>query len=222
MAKFGPESTVSATATDRYAPHPKPIRQQPQGLRTRFTPIGVPVATPPQTITNTTKTAHNTAVFKKPSSSSDSASESDSDSDEEMINAPASSGVTSSLSQKSATKPTEDLNLKRKHVGDGDATPNGKDLKATEKSTTKRHKSNKSVSASADTAKASSKPISAKKETPVAAPELSQVSSSASTTSATPSKSKKDKSDKKSKVLEKKARTTQTPIPPPQPFGMKR
>ncbi|KAI2463357.1 DNA-directed RNA polymerase I subunit RPA34.5-domain-containing protein [Annulohypoxylon bovei var. microspora] len=45
IAKFGPGGTVSATATDDYAPIPKAIREQPQGLKPRFTPIGVPTPT---------------------------------------------------------------------------------------------------------------------------------------------------------------------------------
>ncbi|KAI1098091.1 DNA-directed RNA polymerase I subunit RPA34.5-domain-containing protein [Jackrogersella minutella] len=48
VAKFGPGGTVSATATDDYAPIPKAIREQPEGLRPRFTPIGVPNPTPSQ------------------------------------------------------------------------------------------------------------------------------------------------------------------------------
>lgn len=42
IAKFGPGGTVSSTADDNYAPAPKAIREQPQGLKPRFTPIGVP------------------------------------------------------------------------------------------------------------------------------------------------------------------------------------
>ncbi|KAI0886815.1 DNA-directed RNA polymerase I subunit RPA34.5-domain-containing protein [Annulohypoxylon maeteangense] len=45
IAKFGPGGAVSATATDDYAPIPKAIREQPQGLKPRFTPIGVPTPT---------------------------------------------------------------------------------------------------------------------------------------------------------------------------------
>ncbi|KAI1451428.1 DNA-directed RNA polymerase I subunit RPA34.5-domain-containing protein [Annulohypoxylon moriforme] len=42
IAKFGPGGAVSATATDDYAPIPRPVREQPATLKTRFTPIGVP------------------------------------------------------------------------------------------------------------------------------------------------------------------------------------
>ncbi|KAI1210237.1 DNA-directed RNA polymerase I subunit RPA34.5-domain-containing protein [Annulohypoxylon truncatum] len=45
IAKFGPGGAVSATATDDYAAIPKAIREQPQGLKPRFTPIGVPTPT---------------------------------------------------------------------------------------------------------------------------------------------------------------------------------
>ncbi|KAI1768450.1 DNA-directed RNA polymerase I subunit RPA34.5-domain-containing protein [Hypoxylon sp. FL1150] len=47
IAKFGPDGAISATATDEYTPVPKPIRQQPQNLKPRFTPIGVPTPMPP-------------------------------------------------------------------------------------------------------------------------------------------------------------------------------
>ncbi|KAI1087155.1 DNA-directed RNA polymerase I subunit RPA34.5-domain-containing protein [Rostrohypoxylon terebratum] len=45
IAKFGPGGTVSSTAAENYAPAPKVIREQPEGLKPRFTPIGVPTPT---------------------------------------------------------------------------------------------------------------------------------------------------------------------------------
>ncbi|KAI0475648.1 DNA-directed RNA polymerase I subunit RPA34.5-domain-containing protein [Xylariaceae sp. FL0804] len=70
MAKFGPKGDDSATATDQYIPKTKAIREQPQGLKARYTPIGVPTPILP--------------------SMRNSATRSESDSDSEMSTGPAS------------------------------------------------------------------------------------------------------------------------------------
>ncbi|KAI1385813.1 uncharacterized protein F4822DRAFT_432672 [Hypoxylon trugodes] len=96
-ATFGPNGATSATATDDYTPIPKAIRDQPQGLRPRFTPIGVPNPALPQ------------IQLPKPQSTpaqdDSSESESESESDEEVA----------------APKPKKpevtNGNLKRKHPG---------------------------------------------------------------------------------------------------------
>ncbi|KXJ90758.1 DNA-directed RNA polymerase I subunit RPA34.5-domain-containing protein [Microdochium bolleyi] len=80
QVKFGPDGGESATATDNYAIKPRAVRQQPQGLRPRFTPIGVP---------RQPVAAVAPLVQKRSAPASDD--ESESSSDEEMADAPASS-----------------------------------------------------------------------------------------------------------------------------------
>ncbi|GAW13264.1 hypothetical protein ANO14919_026440 [Xylariales sp. No.14919] len=124
MAKFGPGGEVHATATDDYVPIPKPIREQPEGLRARYTPIGVP--TPP--IPSVAPTKRTTA--SAPSSESGS----DGESDVEMTTPPAS--IATPSRKKSAKSDVTNGDRKRKHSGDEDQA--AKRLKGGQ-STEKKH-----------------------------------------------------------------------------------
>jgi len=84
QVKFGPDGGESSTATDNYAIKPKAVRQQPQGLRPRFTPIGVPRLP-----------AAAAPTLSQSNASSTSGTDSDSDSDDEVADAP--SAIVTSL-----------------------------------------------------------------------------------------------------------------------------
>ncbi|KAI0554761.1 DNA-directed RNA polymerase I subunit RPA34.5-domain-containing protein [Xylaria curta] len=129
MAKFGPGGEVHATATDNYVPVPKPVREQPEGLRVRYTPIGVP--TPVASSTASTQSISTSSQTKKKApvqTSSSSESESASDSDVEMTTPSAS--VTPASQMKSANTSMTNGDRKRKHIGDEDQS--AKRLKAVE------------------------------------------------------------------------------------------
>ncbi|ORY58886.1 DNA-directed RNA polymerase I subunit RPA34.5-domain-containing protein [Pseudomassariella vexata] len=104
-AKFGGESTVSATATDDYVRRPKPIREQPEGLRARFTPIGVPNPKPVPFTRPAVKASAIASLRTKPAAESSS----ESDSDEEM---------TTTAALPFQPKPVANDNLKRKQPVD--------------------------------------------------------------------------------------------------------
>ncbi|KAL7619517.1 hypothetical protein AAE478_010057 [Parahypoxylon ruwenzoriense] len=197
MAKFGPGGAVSATATDDYAPIPKAIREQPQGLRPRFTPIGVPNPAPSQI-----QLLKPRAAPAAQATSSESESESESSSDEEMANV--SNLATPSIPPKKSKSDAVNGKLKRKHPGDEEKSASTKEPQSHEKSA-KRPKT-----------------ASAKKPTPVQPPVLSRVASPPNgTPSKAPGSSSKGKTKKdKPKLLMKP--TKQTPIPPPTLPGMKR
>lgn len=251
MAQFGPGGTVSSTASDEYAPQPKRVREQPQGLRARFTPIGVPtpqIAKPSPMATRTKNVARPTAHDS--SESSDSESESESDSDEEMADAPTSSLPTISSPSKISEAHVANSKLKRKQPGDEQKLqPSPPKEPASSEQTSKRRKSVKPAS-SAKTASVpastpsgaskskvsssqASKPASVMKETPIAAPNFALLTSSASVPTNTPSKAapatkSKDKKEKKERKSRKEATTyspptevKRTPIPPPSFPGMK-
>ncbi|KAI0533095.1 DNA-directed RNA polymerase I subunit RPA34.5-domain-containing protein [Xylaria digitata] len=204
MTKFGPGGEVHATATDDYAPLPKPIREQPEGLRVRYTPIGVPTPTIPSPAPTKKTPASGPSSQQKMNvptrSSSGSEGDSDEESDVEMTAPP------TSIAPPSQTKPAK-LGLpngdrKRKHPGDEDqAAKRLKGIQSTEKSSTK-------------------------KSAPAQAPTSSEVSiSTPSKTSSTKIKDKKEKA-KKEKTPKSVAMTPstakQTPIPLPTYPGMRR
>ncbi|KAF3067361.1 hypothetical protein GL218_08554 [Daldinia childiae] len=148
IAKFGPGGTVSATATEDYAPVPKAIREQPQGLRPRFTPIGVPSSTPQvQSLESRPAPVVTRAVS---SSESDSESESTSDKDSAVL-------PTATNSKKSKKPEVVNGKLKRKQPeGEGKSAP-VQEPRSQEKSA-KRPKTTKPTS---------SKVPSSSKETPI-------------------------------------------------------
>lgn len=195
MVKFGPQGTESATAADSYAPKPRAIRQQPKGLKPRFTPIGVPKVSQPASAPVSGQTRRG------------SEGETDSDSDEEMTEAPPPNGVSTPIAANSK--------LKRKHAPEEIAQQAAatKEAKSNEKGA-KRHKSNKSVASMTPTSssQARSAATSAMKETPIPAPSLAAAGNSSLET---PSKTKKEKKEKNSSSKEKTSKTSQTPIPPP-------
>ncbi|KAI1346345.1 DNA-directed RNA polymerase I subunit RPA34.5-domain-containing protein [Xylaria sp. FL0043] len=200
MAKFGPGGEVYATATENYVPVPKPIRQQPEDLRVRYTPIGVPTPAIPSAVP-TKKTAVNASSSQaktkaSPQSSSSSDSESDSESDVEMTT------PTASIVPASQTKPVKsDLtngDRKRKHAGEQDQAA-------------KRQKAGKPAEIP-----------NAKKET------VAPAANSSATPSKKPSTKPKEKKEKAKKEKTPKSAvmtpttTKQTPIPLPSYPGMKR
>ncbi|KAI5922950.1 DNA-directed RNA polymerase I subunit RPA34.5-domain-containing protein [Camillea tinctor] len=214
MAKFGPGGEVGATASNEYVPHPKPIRQQPKGLKPRFTPIGVPNPKVP----NATEGPQRSAIPKpssesnskssSPASDGESESESESESDVEMTNAPELP-----LSIPKATNGT----LKRKLAAE-DLPPSSaaKSTKSNGKVVTKKPKSTQ-------TAPTPSQLLSGKKETPVQPPNLSRIAATSVSTSSKLSTPKaKDKKDKKGgKDKSTKTREGQeTPVPPPSYISM--
>ncbi|KAI0814099.1 DNA-directed RNA polymerase I subunit RPA34.5-domain-containing protein [Xylaria sp. FL0064] len=200
MAKFGPGGEVHATATDDYIPVPKPIRQQPEGLRVRYTPIGVPTPAIPSA-NPTKKTAVNASSSQaktkaSPQSSSSSDSESDSESDVEMTT------PTASIVPASQTKPVKsgltNGDRKRKHAGEQDQAA-------------KRQKAGKTAEIP-----------NAQKET------VAPATNSSATPSKKPSTKPKEKKEKAKKEKTPKSAvmtpttTKQTPIPLPSYPGMKR
>ncbi|KAI0517063.1 DNA-directed RNA polymerase I subunit RPA34.5-domain-containing protein [Xylaria bambusicola] len=160
MAKFGPGGEVHATATDNYVPVPKPIRQQPEGLRVRYTPIGVPTPAIPNIVpTKTTPAKVSGSQAKKNpyvQSSSSSDSESESGSDVEMTTPSAS---TKPASQSKPTKSgLANGDRKRKHSGADDQS--AKRVKAeqiTERSSAKKQATIQAPNPSATPSKKSSK-----------------------------------------------------------------
>ncbi|KAI0404716.1 DNA-directed RNA polymerase I subunit RPA34.5-domain-containing protein [Xylaria palmicola] len=202
MAKFGPGGEVHATATDNYIPVPRPIREQPEGLKVRYTPIGVPspaVSATPPTGASSAKTSSSQKKAKSPVQSSSSESESESGSDIEMTTPPPA--IAPGNSTKSATSKMTNGDRKRKHSGDEDLT-------------TKRLKAEKATEA-----------VSAKKRTP--AQTLNSSTTSTATPTKTPSTKTKDRKEqaKKEKTPKSTAKTPvtakQTPIPPPTIPGMR-
>ncbi|KAI1645166.1 DNA-directed RNA polymerase I subunit RPA34.5-domain-containing protein [Daldinia loculata] len=114
IAKFGPGGTVSATATEDYAPIPKAIREQPQGLRPRFTPIGVPSSVP-----QVQPSESRPVPTARADSSSESDSESESASDEDSAVLP-----TPTNAKKSKKPAAVNGKLKRKQPeGEVKSTP---------------------------------------------------------------------------------------------------
>ncbi|KAI0381446.1 DNA-directed RNA polymerase I subunit RPA34.5-domain-containing protein [Hypomontagnella monticulosa] len=194
IAKFGPGSATSATATKDYNPIPKPIREQPQGLKPRFTPIGVPNPTPSRILPAKPKS---TPVAQDVSSRSESESEpeSESESDEDMTPSQPPLATSSTSSKKHKKLDAVNGKLKRKHPSDEEnqSTP-VRESQSQEKST-KRPKTSKS------TPKASS----SKKEAPVQIAALS-------TPKETPSKKAKANKEKSKYAIKP---TKQTPVPPP-------
>ncbi|KAI0165145.1 DNA-directed RNA polymerase I subunit RPA34.5-domain-containing protein [Hypoxylon sp. FL1284] len=213
MAKFGPDSTVSATATTEYTPIPKPVRQQPQNLKPRFMPIGIPAPTP-------------LAQPVRPSAALATQGESESDSDQDMTSMSMSQDTaTPTVSKRSKKSNAADGKLKRKHPGDESAksTP----VPASEKSSKR-----------AKTTTDGTQPTG-RKETPVRPPNAALASSNGTgkpsketpTKESTPSKdSKADKAKTKAAKKEKKDAKTKsfvpptklTPVPVPKITGMKR
>lgn len=194
IAKFGPGSTTSATATKDYIPIPKAIREQPQGLKPRFTPIGVPNPIPPPilpTKLNPTPVAQNT---------SSSESESESESDGDMAASQPRLATSSASSKKPKKSDAVNGKLKRKHPSDeGSQTTPVRESQSQEKAA-KRPKTAKS------TPKASGSKKGAATQT-----------AAISTPSETPSKVASSKKVKASKDKPKYAirPSKQTPIPPP-------
>ncbi|KAI1821627.1 DNA-directed RNA polymerase I subunit RPA34.5-domain-containing protein [Xylaria intraflava] len=200
MAKFGPGGEVHATATDDYVPVPKPIREQPEGLRIRYTPIGVPsipsanaakLMTPANSFSSQPSTK-----LRVPSRAK---GESESDSDVEMTAPPAPAATKGQ--KKSAKVDVANGDRKRKHPGDEDQ--GAKRLKAgqvTKESSPKKrtpiHPPNVAAASNATPSKQSSQEVKAKKE-----------------------KSKKDKTPKPAVVTPIVPK--QTPIPLPNYPGMK-
>ncbi|KAI0195233.1 DNA-directed RNA polymerase I subunit RPA34.5-domain-containing protein [Xylaria flabelliformis] len=201
MAKFGPGGEVHATATDNYVPVPKPVREQPEGLRVRYTPIGVP--TPVASSTAPTKSISTNVPSSQPKktaraqSSSSSESESASDSDVEMTTP--SALITPASQVKSAKSSMANGDRKRKHMGDEDQST--KRLKAVEST-----------------------------EGPGVKQKSTQGSKLGSTSDATPSKKPSKSKDKKETAKKNKtpnsaamtpSKAKQTPIPLPSYPGMK-
>ncbi|KAI1505118.1 DNA-directed RNA polymerase I subunit RPA34.5-domain-containing protein [Biscogniauxia marginata] len=215
MAKFGPGGEVSATAPSEYTPQPKPVRQQPQGLKVRFTPIGVPNPKLPPKAAQEQPGSHKSSGPLRSTISKPSTSDSEADSDVEMTNAskvplPASSSATNGT-------------LKRKLPNEGEqpSSSAAKGAKSDEKKSTKRPKSTPS------------RLPSERKETPVQPPNLPRIAPVPTSTPSKPSTLKsKDKKDKKGgkdrsgktpEGLEKpKQSPKRTPVPPPAYLGMAR
>ncbi|KAI0872287.1 DNA-directed RNA polymerase I subunit RPA34.5-domain-containing protein [Hypoxylon argillaceum] len=142
MAKFGPGGEVQATATTNYVPVPKPIREQPDGLKVRYTPIGVPAPAPANPSLSQAKTT------TRVESSSSSEGESESDSDVEMTT-PLPSAAPASQT-KSAKSGMTNGDRKRKHPGDETkATKRFKAELSTQVSSAKKHSPLQTPSSSA-------------------------------------------------------------------------
>lgn len=206
MAKFGPGGEVQATATTNYVPVPKPIREQPDGLQVRYTPIGVPAPAPalpritPTGLIPANPSLSQAKTTTRVESSSSSEGESESDSDVEMTT-PLPSAAPASQT-KSAKSGMTNGDRKRKHPGD-------------ETKATKRFKAELSTQVS-----------SAKKHSPLQTPSSSAISNP--TPSKKPSTKAKDKKVKATKDKTPKAvamtptTAKRTPIPLPSYPGMKR
>ncbi|KAI0123611.1 DNA-directed RNA polymerase I subunit RPA34.5-domain-containing protein [Xylariales sp. AK1849] len=226
IAEFGGGSKASSTATDGYIRQPRPVREQPQNLRPRFTPIGVPTPTTSSVPAQKRRPAASVPEKTKPAEDplSDSSSSSGSDSDVDMSDAPALPPPTIPTAAKNSTAPIINGSLKRKQPVDDETSNSGsvdssdseedsvlppmKTTKPPEKAA-KRAKTDKpdviptkpTSSQVSNVAKASD----AKKSTPVPPPAFGRSISSLSAASNTSSKvaksstSKKDKKDKQSK-----------------------
>ncbi|KAI0389078.1 hypothetical protein F5Y17DRAFT_450388 [Xylariaceae sp. FL0594] len=204
MAKFGPGGEASAKATDDYVPKPKPVREQPEGLRARYTPIGVPTPIPlPSPIT-----ASQTKGQVQPASASANKS------DVEMTSplpttTPASKAKSSKLNSKKERK--------RKHATEEDASaPTEAQTSTPKEQPAKRLKAQEA---------------NAKKQTPVQPPVIAAISSSATSVKETPKKTKQKKDNGKKDQTPKPMATPsstpitaikQTPVPLPTIPGMKR
>ncbi|KAI4591747.1 hypothetical protein KJ359_012612 [Pestalotiopsis sp. 9143b] len=224
IAEFGGSSKVSSTATDQYVRQPKPVREQPKGLKPRFTPIGVPTKKP--------------APFQAAKKDApDSGSSSGSDSDVEMTDAAAL--PPSVLATKAGTNGTS----KRKQSPDTSSSESDSDSSDSDEEPSPPPKKSKATDKAAKRAKVSPakelvKPVtnspapaiqaenidvpsslgkkSKTKSTPIPLPTVGRTLSQDA--SATPSKttgSAKSKKDKKSKADSTPKAITQTPVPPP-------
>ncbi|KAI0000096.1 DNA-directed RNA polymerase I subunit RPA34.5-domain-containing protein [Xylariaceae sp. FL0662B] len=224
IAKFGPGGDVSATATEDYTPLPKPIREQPKGLKPRFTPIGVPTPAEPESLEKQHRSLKaQSSALRATSKSSEPGSESESDSDQEMTEAPLVPVIASSIApNKSERSSAVNGQLKRKHSsGERQSTAPTKVSKSPEKSA-KRAKTTISSTpilppkSSLISGSQSSKAPNIKRETPIQAPTPARA---ASVVSGTPSKepvpATKDKTKKRDKLAMPNKSSKQTPIPPP-------
>ncbi|KAI1124595.1 DNA-directed RNA polymerase I subunit RPA34.5-domain-containing protein [Nemania abortiva] len=203
MAKFGPGGEVHSTATEDYVPVPRPIREQPEGLKVRYTPIGVAapaipsIAPPTSNLVNgfSSQTGAGVRVPTSPSVES----KSDPDSDVEMTTPLAPAAPASQNKPTKSGKTNGDR--KRKHTGE-------------ENQATKRLKGGVSTEASNV------------RSTPVQIPSSSAVSNP--TPSKKPSVKSKDKKERARKdntpkpVSVTPTTTKQTPIPLPSYPGMRR
>ncbi|OTA99144.1 hypothetical protein M426DRAFT_325389 [Hypoxylon sp. CI-4A] len=192
IAKFGPNSSVSATATDAYTPIPKPIRNQPQGLKTRFTPIGVPS---PQ------------VQLAQPRPSQDVPSSAPESADVEMTTIPNSQPQSSGPAKKTKKSDAANGKLKRKQPSSEEQSSSVPESQSQEKSA-KRPK----------TITKAAKP----KETPIQAPtpaHLVPMPNGTSPSVSTPTR--KPKKDSKVKYSATKP-AKQTPVPVPVVPSMKR
>ncbi|KAI1431909.1 DNA-directed RNA polymerase I subunit RPA34.5-domain-containing protein [Xylaria sp. CBS 124048] len=174
MAKFGPGGEVQSTATDDYVPVPKPIRAQPEGLKARYTPIGVPTPPVPSAITAiskapASKSSSQTSTKARAASPSSSESESGSDSDVDMTTP--SAPVIPASQAKPAKAAAVNGDRKRKHSGDeGQEAKRLKSMQPTKESTSMKRTPiqppNQTATAGATPSKQSSqeKEAKAKKE----------------------------------------------------------
>lgn len=245
IAKFGPSGVTKATATDAYTPIPKPVREQPQGLKPRFTPIGVPtpLQTPPQVQSQPQVQpepqpqvqAHSKSKSKSksqktrstpmakvdpysvPESSPESGSESDSDVDMTTVSKP-QKPAPSQLSKKAEKPAVVNGKTKRKHPTDEEVKSTPTQQPQSSEKPAKRPKTDKSASKTSHLKES-------KKETPVRPPVRVPVASTPNGTP-TPSKSSTSKSNGKEKESDKPKSAVktmkQTPIPVPHVLSMKR
>ncbi|KAI1377966.1 hypothetical protein F4677DRAFT_31615 [Hypoxylon crocopeplum] len=201
MAKFGPGGAVSATATESYAPVPKAVREQPQGLRPRYTPIGVPNPAQPQP----PSVKPQPAPAAQTVSPSDSESQSEGDPDQDMATVSKSHmPVSSGSSKKSKKSDAVNGNRKRKHSGDDE------DMSTLVQKSQSQEKSAKKPK-TAKTSKASSFKKGGQT--------LTASASNDGAVSKAPTPSIKEKTKKK---LNYSVPTKQTPIPLPTVLSMKR
>ncbi|GAP92751.1 putative RNA polymerase subunit [Rosellinia necatrix] len=202
MAKFGPNGEIQATATDGFVPMPKPVREQPEGLRIRYTPIGVPSAPVPSVVptrtthANTSSSQTGTKVGVESSSSSESGSESDSDVEMTSLPDPTPSARPTKSAKSSAAE-----DRKRKHPDSQDQA--AKRLKA-ERST--------KVPSVQD----------ALIQTPTSTPMSDATPSKKPSTKAKDNKEKAKKARTPKSTVMTPATAKQTPVPLPSYPGMKR
>lgn len=231
IAEFGGGSKINSTATDQYVRKPKPVREQPQNLKPRFTPIGVPTPTPAPVSATKAKSASSAAaksklvVESKLKSKSESETSSDGDSDEEMADAPAlpvsadpGTTINGGLKRK---QPVDDDSSDSDSSDSSDSSDNSdsedepaKTLKSPEKSTKRPKTVLDDIVKTHD----------AKKSTPVPTPVMGFSTPGRPAASNTPSKlpGSKTKSDKKAKKVDaskssekESKKIKETPIPPP-------
>lgn len=222
VAEFGAGSSVSSTATDHYIRQPKPIKEQPVGLKARYTPIGVPT----QKIVKDAVAAVNASQKKTAVSGS---ALSDSDSDEEMADAPINSQPKSTNGSLKRKQPPADDDDSSSETSSGSDSSNSekeavpasqsKASKSSEKSA-KRAKTSFTVDltktkfvspAVATSSQGLRKNLNteAKRGTPILPP--SSIVSSSDVANETPSKKP---SSAKQKTLAEKPKTV-TPVPLP-------